>query len=95
MKRGEILKQPELAKTLKRIADDGPAGFYEGETAELLVQEMQAGGGIITKDDLKGYVARKRKPIRGNYRGYENHFDAPAQLRRRDAGGNAEHPGRV
>ena len=68
---GEILKQPELAKTLKRIAEDGPAGFYEGETAELLVQEMQAGGGIITKDDLKGYVARKRQPIRGNYRGYE------------------------
>jgi gamma-glutamyltranspeptidase/glutathione hydrolase len=68
---GDILKQPELAKTLTRIAERGPAGFYEGETAELLVGEMQAGGGIITKEDLKGYVARKRQPIRGNYRGYE------------------------
>jgi len=68
---GDILKQPDLAKTLKRIGERGPAGFYEGETAELLVGEMQSGGGIITKNDLKGYAARKRQPIRGNYRGYE------------------------
>ncbi len=70
-KAGEILKQPDLAKSLQRIADKGPAGFYEGETAELIEKEMKANGGLITRDDLKKYVAKERAPLKGTYRGYE------------------------
>jgi gamma-glutamyltranspeptidase/glutathione hydrolase len=68
---GETLKQPDLARSLQRIADQGPAGFYEGETALLLEKEMKANGGLITRDDLKNYQAKQRTPIRGTYRGYE------------------------
>ena len=68
---GEILKQPDLAKTLTRIADQGPAGFYEGETAALIEKEMKANGGLITMADLKAYQAKKRGVIKGTYRGYD------------------------
>jgi gamma-glutamyltranspeptidase/glutathione hydrolase len=68
---GETLRQPDLARSLQRIADQGPAGFYEGETAMLLEKEMKANGGLITRDDLKSYQAKQRTPIRGTYRGYE------------------------
>ncbi len=68
---GDVLKQPDLARSLDRIANQGPAGFYEGETARLVEQEMRAHGGIITRDDLKSYKALKRAPLRGTYRGYE------------------------
>ncbi len=68
---GEILKQPDLARTLDRIAEQGPAGFYEGETAALVEKEMKANGGLITRDDLKKYQAKKRAVIKGTYRGYE------------------------
>jgi gamma-glutamyltranspeptidase/glutathione hydrolase len=68
---GEILKQPDLARTLERIADQGPAGFYEGETAALVEKEMKANNGLITRDDLKKYQPRKRDVIKGMYRGYE------------------------
>lgn len=68
---GEILKQPDLARTLQRIADQGPAGFYEGETAALIEKEMKANDGLITRDDLKKYQAKKRDVIKGTYRGYE------------------------
>jgi len=68
---GELLKQPDLARTLQRIADQGPAGFYEGETADLLEKEMKANGGLITRADLKAYQARKRDVVRGTYRGHE------------------------
>ena len=68
---GEILKQADLARTLRRIADQGPAGFYEGETAALVEQEMAAHGGLITRADLKAYRAKKRAPVTGTYRGYE------------------------
>jgi len=68
---GEVFKQPDLARTLERIAAQGPAGFYEGETALLIEKEMQAGGGLITREDLKAYRARKRVPVRGSYRGYD------------------------
>jgi gamma-glutamyltranspeptidase / glutathione hydrolase len=68
---GDILQQPDLADTLERIADRGPAGFYEGKTAELLEAEMKAHGGLITRADLKAYQPRKRVPLRGTYRGYE------------------------
>jgi len=68
---GEVLRQPDLARTLERIASQGPAGFYEGETARLIEKEMVSHGGLITRDDLKNYVARKRAPIIGNYRGFD------------------------
>jgi gamma-glutamyltranspeptidase/glutathione hydrolase len=68
---GEIFKQPDLGRTLQRIADQGPAGFYEGETAALIEKEMKANNGLITREDLKNYQARERTPIKGTYRGYE------------------------
>ena len=68
---GETLKQPDLARTLERIAANGPAGFYEGDTAALIEKEMLANGGIITRDDLKNYKAIRRVPVKGSYRGYD------------------------
>jgi gamma-glutamyltranspeptidase/glutathione hydrolase len=68
---GDILKQPELARTLERIANRGPAGFYEGETAALIEKEMKAGGGLITRADLAAYRPQRRTPLRGTYRGYD------------------------
>jgi len=68
---GEILRQPDLASTLARIRDLGRDGFYKGETARLIVAEMQRGGGIITEEDLARYEAVERTPVRGTYRGYE------------------------
>ena len=68
---GEILKQADLARTLERIANQGPAGFYEGETAMMLEKEMKANGGLITREDLKNYQAKQRAPIKGTYRGHE------------------------
>jgi gamma-glutamyltranspeptidase / glutathione hydrolase len=68
---GDILKQPDLARTLQRIADQGPAGFYEGETAALVEKEMAAHGGLITRADLKAYQPKKRTPLVGTYRGHE------------------------
>ncbi len=68
---GEILRQPDLARTLERIANQGPAGFYEGETALAVEREMQAHGGLITRADLRAYTAKKRVPLVGTYRGYD------------------------
>jgi len=68
---GDVLKQPDLARTLERIADKGPAGFYEGETAALVEKEMKAHGGLVTRADLAAYRAVRRAPVRGTYRGYE------------------------
>ena len=68
---GDMLVQPDLAHTLELIRDKGAAGFYEGETAEKVVAEMKRGGGIITLEDMKSYQATWRKPLKGNYRGYD------------------------
>ncbi|MGC8121903.1 gamma-glutamyltransferase [Marinobacter sp. VGCF2001] len=68
---GEVFRQPQLADTLQRIADQGIAGFYEGETAELIVAEMQRGDGLITLDDLRNYQPAIRQPVHGTYRGYD------------------------
>jgi gamma-glutamyltranspeptidase/glutathione hydrolase len=68
---GDVLRQPDLARTLERIAERGPAGFYEGETAALIEKEMAANGGLITRADLAAYRAKRRPPVRGTYRGYE------------------------
>jgi gamma-glutamyltranspeptidase/glutathione hydrolase len=68
---GEVLRQPDLAATLTRIRDDGPDGFYGGETARLLADFMRAHGGLITEADLAACRAVERAPARGTYRGYE------------------------
>jgi gamma-glutamyltranspeptidase/glutathione hydrolase len=68
---GETLKQPDLARTLERIATQGPPGFYEGETAALVEKEMAAHGGLITRADLKSYSAVRRAAVKGTYRGYD------------------------
>ena len=68
---GETFVQPELARTLERIETRGADGFYKGETARLIVEDMKANGGIITLKDLATYEPTIRKPLRGTYRGYE------------------------
>ncbi|GAB3909089.1 gamma-glutamyltransferase [Larkinella knui] len=70
-KTGELLIQKDLGQTLRRIQQQGRAGFYEGETARLLVAEMQRGGGIITENDLKNYQAVWRDPLVGTFRNYK------------------------
>jgi gamma-glutamyltranspeptidase/glutathione hydrolase len=67
---GDTLRQPDLAATLRRIRDDGPDGFYRGETADLIVAEMERGGGIMTHEDLETYRAAWRDPIAITYRGH-------------------------
>ena len=67
---GDTLVQVELANTLTRIQKNGAKGFYEGETAALIVDEMKRGGGLISLEDLKNYQAKSRTPIVFNYRGY-------------------------
>ena len=67
---GDTLIQVELANTLARIQKNGAKGFYEGETAALIVDEMKRGGGLISLDDLKKYQAKLRAPIVFNYRDY-------------------------
>jgi len=68
---GETLHQPDLARTLKLIQDKGPNGFYRGEVAKKLVDDVQVNGGIITLKDLANYEAKIRTPLRSTYRGYE------------------------
>ncbi len=68
---GERFVQKDLAATLRRIAELGAAGFYEGRTADLLVAEMARGGGLITHEDLRAYRAIEREPLRGSYRGHD------------------------
>ena len=70
-KAGDTLIQTDLANTLKRIRDKGAPGFYEGETAKLIVEEMKRGGGIISYDDLKNYKAKTRTPHVFTYKGYK------------------------
>ncbi len=67
---GDTLIQTDLANTLKRIRDNGAAGFYEGETAWLIEAEMKRGGGYVTEEDLKNYKAKWRTPHQFNYKGY-------------------------
>ncbi len=66
---GEVVKNPELAAVLQRIADKGSDGFYKGETADAIAAEMKRGGGLITTADLAGYQAIWRDPLIFAYRG--------------------------
>ena len=67
---GDLWKQPDLARTLMRIANEGRAGFYQGDTADLLLREMRRHGGLISLDDLKTYRSVWREPVVGSYRGH-------------------------
>ena len=69
-KEGDTLIQLELAKTLKLIRDHGMKGFYEGENAKLIVDEMKRGNGLITEEDLKNYKAAERRAIEFDYKGH-------------------------
>ena len=68
---GEIFRQPELAKTLRRIARQGPLGFYQGRIARAIVSTLQNYHGRIEPADLQQYQAKIRQPLRGTFRGYE------------------------
>jgi gamma-glutamyltranspeptidase/glutathione hydrolase len=71
LRAGERFRQPDLARTLERIATRGAAGFYRGRTARLIAQEMKRGHGLIDMADLRGYRALWRHPLRAQWRGYE------------------------
>ncbi|WP_372981360.1 gamma-glutamyltransferase [Marinobacter sediminum] len=74
---GETFRQPKLANTLQRIAEQGVDGFYQGKTADLIVQEMERHGGLITKADLSAYEPVVRSPVHGTYRGYDIYSMSP------------------
>ncbi|GHC36724.1 gamma-glutamyltransferase [Aidingimonas halophila] len=74
---GDTFHQPDLAATLKRIAEHGPREFYEGKTAELIVAEMKRHDGLITMEDMAGYEPRIREPIHGRYRGHDIYAMSP------------------
>lgn len=71
LKSGDTLIQKDLAWTLRQIAAKGADGFYQGAVAERLVREMQQGKGILTREDLKTYEVKMRKPVTGTYRGHK------------------------
>jgi gamma-glutamyltranspeptidase/glutathione hydrolase len=67
---GEIFRQPDLAKTLQRIAKN-PDDFYQGKMAQQIAAAVQRGGGLMTVEDLAAYEVKERTPVRGAYRGYD------------------------
>jgi gamma-glutamyltranspeptidase/glutathione hydrolase len=75
---GMSWKQPDLARTLQLISDSGPSVFYRGQIADLIVAEMQRGGGLISKSDLAAYRPKWRTPIHLMYRGYTIYSMPPA-----------------
>jgi len=68
---GDLWRQPDLARSLKRIQAQGRDGFYKGSTAKLIADDMKHHGGLITEADLASYSAVERLPVRGTYRGLE------------------------
>ncbi len=74
---GTLFRQKDLARTLERIADQGPGDFYRGRTAELIADAVQGSGGAMTRKDLADYRAVWRKPVEGQFRGYTIHSMPP------------------
>lgn len=70
-KEGDIFRQPDLAATFMRLQTSGANEFYEGQTARLIVDDVTRHKGLITLQDMRGYVAKERQPVRASYRGYE------------------------
>ncbi|MDR3562269.1 MAG: gamma-glutamyltransferase [Negativicutes bacterium] len=77
LKEGDLLVQKDLARTLKLIAAKGPDVFYKGEVAELIVKDMAANGGIMTREDLARYSPVWRETVHGTYRGYDIYSMSP------------------
>jgi gamma-glutamyltranspeptidase/glutathione hydrolase len=75
---GSTFRQPELGGTLEAIRDSGAAGFYRGRVADLIVAEMERGGGLIGREDLAAYRAIWREPIAISYRGHTIYSMPPA-----------------
>jgi gamma-glutamyltranspeptidase/glutathione hydrolase len=73
-----ILRQPDLADTLTRLANSGRDGFYSGATADKLVEGVRNVGGIWTKEDLEAYQVVERKPVTGHYKGIKVTSAAPS-----------------
>ena len=78
LQQGEIVKQPELERTLARLQKRGWKEFYEGETARLIAADMKANGGVITEADLRGYEAKEVEPLQVSYRGHKVFTMAPS-----------------
>lgn len=74
---GEKLVRRDLARTLTAIAEEGPDGFYKGQVAQAIADDMAANQGLITLEDLASYQVREREPAKGTYRGYEIHSMPP------------------
>lgn len=70
-RQGDVLRQRDLAGSLRLIAEEGPDAFYRGEIAERIAREMGENGGLIALEDLTAYRALEREPVRGEYRGRE------------------------
>ena len=68
---GQLIKIPDLAEVLEKVASEGRDGFYKGEVAQRLVDGVRAEGGIWTMEDLAGYTVKERVPVRTSYNGYE------------------------
>ena len=68
---GELLQQPDLARTLQLIADEGADAFYRGEIADLIAKEMARNGGLVDRASLAAYEVVEREPVRGSYRGFD------------------------
>lgn len=68
---GDVFRQPDLATTLRKIASEGTDGFYKGEVADNIAAAVQQAGGAMTTEDLGGYKAVLREPVRGSYRGHD------------------------
>ena len=68
---GDRIVLSDLGKTLRAIAEGGADAFYKGPIADLIAADMEANGGIISKEDLAAYEAKERVPVKGSYRGYE------------------------
>jgi len=68
---GERVENPDLARTLARIARDGPDVFYRGEIAERIDADMRANGGLLRREDLESYRTTRAEPLRGSYRGHD------------------------
>jgi gamma-glutamyltranspeptidase/glutathione hydrolase len=78
MQPGDVVRYPDLAETLTRLAKDGPETFYRGAIAEAIVDEMARGGGLITKEDLAAYEVRAAPPLTGRYRDLDLAFSPGA-----------------
>ncbi len=74
---GDVITNPDLAKALQKIADEGKDGFYTGEIAQAIVDSLNKYGGVMTLEDLAGYEPTVSKPVTGSYRGYQIISSAP------------------